>query len=190
MKTTTYALAIALGLVALVAPRAVWADPIVFSTSGTFNGGSIIGASTLSGTVTIDTTAGLVTAVDLSTTGTLVTGPYNTIMQQGPNTIFTPAYFTVGLNDAAGDFMGLVIATTTLVGFTGGPLCGGSECPTTLPGFLVSAVVPAGSVDSTELVSGSLSPISTPESSSELLLGIGLLVLGMVGITLHRKRLA
>ena len=75
-------------LSAAVGVPAAHADTI-FNVTGTFNDGA-----TLSGTITINTTAGMVTALDLTTTETGAMGPYTGIGGQG-GTGTAPNYYYV-----------------------------------------------------------------------------------------------
>jgi hypothetical protein len=184
MKIAKYVLAAA--LIALVTPSAVRAETIVFDASGTFSDGSI-----LTGTLTTDTTTGLVTAASLSTTGTKALGPFTLVLIQHPvkgnASLETVGIFDSSIND------GLSLVFPTLTSYTGGSLslCGSAFAHCPLPtGFILSdlgidfnttnAVFP--------LIEGMLTPVPTPEPSCLLLFGVGLS--GLVTMTLFRKQLA
>jgi len=173
MKTTIFALVTALGLVALVAPRTVWADT-VFNVSGTLQDGSV-----LMGTITIDTVRGVPTDAEVWTTGPTSVGPlpflgYSSDLQ----------FFEIASQGFNNDDIYLFLDTPSLIGYTGGPICGLSTgCVETigLPenlGPVISYVT-----DPVYLTSGSVTlPAAVPESSSVVLLGTGLLTLISIGL--------
>ena len=103
-------------LSAAVGVPAAHADTI-FNVTGTFNDGA-----TLSGTITINTTAGMVTALDLTTTETGAMGPYTGIGGQG-GTGTAPNYYYVFTN-MSGYSLDLYFPVSTLVGYAGSSLCG------------------------------------------------------------------
>jgi len=191
MKPKIYLLALAAALIAPLAPQAVLADTIdQFTVSGTYYGGS-----TLSGTITIDTTTGVVQAADLAWS-TVV--PDLTIFAEntfGPTPPY-PAYASIEVSDSVGDFVGLVFPVSSFVDYTGGSLCNGyfdspPLCPYSPGPWATDAY--EGVSPSTTLVSletGTVvltSVVSTPEPSGLLLLSTGLL--SLVGV-IRRKRLA
>ena len=184
MRTRYYVLGAVLGLVALIAPGAVRADTIVFDASGTFAGGA-----SLTGTVTIDTTNGLVTAESLATTGALVTGPFAGVSNQG-DTGTTPNYYYFFSNVESGYAIALVFTQSTLVGYNGGTLCGfngSANCQAAGSDF-ITVLIPQAAGGDVDLTQGQLQPQSTPEPSSFSMLLTG--GLGLLGIsTLRRKRL-
>jgi hypothetical protein len=92
-----------------------YAASVTLYLSGTFTDGAALG-----GTITIDSTAGTVTALN-ATVGSPEAGSYT--VSQGTGT--GNGYFNVGIGTTAGVFpsLSLVLATNTLVGYTGGPLC-------------------------------------------------------------------
>jgi len=183
MKTTKYMLALAAALIALLAPRAVLADT-VFTASGTFSDGS-----TLSGTVTINTTTGAVTGADLLWTD--VAAPLSTDILLGVvfGNLQLSAEDTTGVDYIELDFP--FNSQSFPVGYAGGPLCSNSDTA----GFCYSDTSLAGAnLTPTPLVvyleQGSLTPpagVPAPEPRGLLLLSIGLL--GLMGV-IRRKRLA
>ena len=145
----------------------------VFTVTGSFDNGAI-----LSGTATINTSTGIVTAFDLSTTGAFVSGPYTTVDPgQGP---FFGQYFvssTLSIFSIDLSFP----PPGSLVGYTGGSLCSDVvSC------FFISALnkttTPTPST-TFNLTSGSLTPqVATPEPSSLFLMLAG------AGLVSMRKR--
>jgi len=90
---------------------------LVFNAAGTFDDGA-----TLSGTLTIDTTIGTVTAVNLAV-GVSDTLIFDTVLSQVPNYPI-PGNFLVETGTAAADLapdiLNLDLPTTTLAGYSGG----------------------------------------------------------------------
>jgi hypothetical protein len=162
-----YRLALSLGLLALVAPSLVRADSI-FTASGTFQDNS-----TLSGTLTIDTSTGLITAAALIVQYNIspsLTEHFTDILgQTGPASV-----------DLEGDHFSdvfLYIDALTLMGYTGGPIC---STTVACVGSVVSEVSPANGITGVPfndfLVSGTLTaPSATPEPPTMVLLGASLL---------------
>ena len=181
MNTRKYALAAALALIGLLTPISVWADSVVFDASGLFSDGSM-----LTGTVTADTTTGLVTAANLTTTGTTSLGPFTFLLIQHP-VKGNPSLDTVGIFDASTvDGVSLVFPMLSSFGFGSVvPLCGNSplNCPQ-VGGFIISDFFTASGP--TPLTHGMLTPTASPEPSSLLLLGICLL--GLLGLGLRFRR--
>lgn len=148
-------------VVAIAAPIA-HADT-VFTVTGSFDDGAI-----LSGTATINTMTGLVTAFDLSTTGAFVSGPYTTVDPgQG---LFNGQYSVSStLSNSSIDFL---FPSGSLVGYAGGSLC---SLPVNCP--YVSFLTITAPFGNFALASGSLTPqvtTSEPSSVALMLLGVGL----------------
>ena len=139
----------------------------LFNASGIFDDGSI-----LSGTVTIDTTTGSVTASNL-----FVSGADNfsfTMIAGQSSTRFATEYFVGVRNASSTEDFNIDIpdgsSQNPLIGYNGGMLCTPTApCPSTSNLFnLTTNTFGAG------LTSGTLTAAS-PEPSSFLLLGTGLL---------------
>lgn len=173
-----YALALSLGLVALVMPNAVRADTI-FTASGTFGDNS-----TLSGTLTINTATGFVTGADLIVQYNIspgITETFTNILGQTPNSV-----------DLEGNLFGdlfLFIDASTLVGYTGGALCSTSV---SCVGSVVSDVSPGSGVKGVPfndfLTSGTLTgpATPTPEPPTAVLLASSLL--GLSAALIQKRR--
>ena len=136
---------------------ATYAALITFNASGVTADNSI-----LSGTVTIDDTAGLATAVNLTLSAPLSFTATN-LGGQGAGLSF----YTISASGPGSDAV-LRLPTTTLVGYTGGSLCSVSvTCA--LSSFAINGALNAS------FSSGSLTPI--PEPASALLIVGGLAAL-------------
>ena len=139
----------------------------LFNASGTFNDGS-----NLTGTVTIDTTSGSVTSVNLIVTG-VSNFTFVDIVGQQPDR--SPSQYFVGVENAAGteDFNFALPDSPTgnpLVGYTGGRICSDtSPCSTTSNLYNLQT-----NTFGSRLSTGTLTA-ATPEPSSILLLSTGLL---------------
>ena len=140
--------------------------------------GSFTGGTSLTGTLTIDTTTGLITGGLLTTTGTLAgTFSFSSLTDQmGDGPMGYVADFSSG-----GVFLSLVFFTSngTLVSYSGGGFCIGDTAGCGDPSELFND-------STTELMSsGSAVASAVPEPSTYLLLGGGLIGLALLG----RKRL-
>jgi hypothetical protein len=164
-------------------------DIVTFDASGIFH----VDSATLSGNFTMDTTTGLITAVDLYVSGPdfdTFNGIYQQIYNLGPNNNCYVTFDTDGTGFATYPILNLVLSVGTFVGYDGGvgsgmvPLDNSSSDLEWMAGS-VSAV------DLEKLQSGSITPEipsnATPEPSSFILLGTG--ALGLLYF-FGRRRLA
>ena len=140
----------------------------VFTVTGSFDNGAI-----LSGTATINTSTGIVTAFDLSTTGAFVSGPYTTV-DPGQGPFFFNQYFVSStLSNSSIDL--LFPPPGSLVGYTGGSLC--SDIVACIFISALNTTTTPTPSSTFNLTSGSLTPqAATPEPSSLFLMlsGVGL----------------
>ena len=180
MKTSKFMLAVGLGLFALVAPRTVRANSIVFNASGTFSDGSV-----LTGTVMIDTTLGSVTAANIFTTSFGAAGPFSLTSQE-----VDPSGNYSLVTSFPGTFFQLVLnfSTGSLVGYAGGPFCSANTICNAPPNVIEASQLESGAFQLFLSTGGLTVPTTAAEPSSVILLGTGLL--GLMGIGLYKKRLA
>jgi hypothetical protein len=171
------AAAAVLGLMAAaVAPAR--ADMILsFNAEGTFSDGA-----TLSGTVTIDVTTGVATAVDL-VVGAPDSLTFTTITFQAANSPVSGDYSIIA-ETSNSILFDIYLPTATLVGYDGGPFESNSQAVNGLP----SIIVYRGDVN-VALEEGSLSPsaISTPAPSTLVLALIGAFTAAAAGTTSLRR---
>ena len=151
----------------------------VFTASGTFANGA-----TLGGTVTINPATGEVTAINLT-----VSAPISATLTVAEGTGFGAAYVDFGVGTVSGTTdMTVALPGTTLVGFSGGPLCSTSApCGGISSGVRVSGVL-------TQLTSGSLtsgsSAAATPAPPSLWLALSGCLAAFVYALRRRRRNYA
>jgi hypothetical protein len=163
-----------------------YAAPVAFNVSGTF-----VDGTALSGTITIDTAAGTVTAVNV-TLGSPDANTY-TVIQTGVGS-GAPSYYSIPLGTAASpqglpSLNLLIPPRTTLVGYAGGALCSDSA-----PCSGVTSGVWLGVGNAVALTSGSLStsgptpPPSTPAPPTWALIGLAILLAASAAMLRGRAR--
>jgi len=164
----------ALGLIAGVSR----ADTIsTFNASGTFQSGS-----TLSGTVTIDTTTGVVTAVDL-TASSPDSLNFTFIQVQIPNSTDNGDFFLQTAPAAVGlPNLDFALPDSFLVGYVGGSI-GSLDQPAN--GYVSDVFYQFTPQVTDDLVSGNLTATPLPSSAW---MGLGLLGVLFAGSSLIRRR--
>lgn len=164
-------------IVLTICASGAYAETVTFDASGSLEGGS-----TLGGTFTVDTTDGMVTAVDLTLTSPYA-GTYDVLNGQSPD----GTGYNFGASFSYGTYPSITILlpVSTLVGYTGGPLCSlAMECN----GDEVSGLLITGAdqtVKVQQLTGGTASAgniSSVPEPSL-----FALIALGFAGLALRRK---
>jgi hypothetical protein len=156
-------------LAIVLCASSAYAASVVFTAAGTTADGA-----TLGGTVTIDTTAGTVTAANV-TLGAPDTSTY-TFIQAGTGPSAPVYVIQLGTAASGNPRMGLLVPGTTLVGYAGGALCSTSALCTD-----VTSYVFFGGDNPIDLTAGSLTPVppppSTPAPPTWALIGLAILLL-------------
>lgn len=150
-----------------------------FNVNGTWDNGFGTGSDgSLTGTVTIDVTTGVVTDIDVVETTTAASAlgvSSNTFNGVGAENPVGSEYIVE--SGSINLFTELVFPTASLIGYTGGDLCSfQNQCD--------NLTIYAVGVSGPFLESGTVTP-ATPEPGSLALLGTG--VLGFAGVLRRRK---
>jgi hypothetical protein len=164
-------------ILAVALPAA--AANVTFDASGTLSDGSV-----LSGTLTIDTTAGDIVGSDLITTGPSSFTFVNIVNQSYTQ---VPGNYNVGDRNSTStedfDFDLPDLGQTPLAGYDGGSICSASvSCVNGGGSNLYDLVLNQGGA---YLLSGSLSP-AVPEPTPTILISLGLFGLG--ALEFRRRR--
>ena len=174
---------ITLAIILSLFSATAYASSVVFDATGTFDNGN-----TLSGTLTIDTITGNPVSADLMVSGH--SAAYTTLQFQGtwPQTSPFMTELSFGNGEATDNYLTFLFEPVSLVGYTGGPLCGTNPAvcqDSTLIYRSSLATFSGGSVfNFSDLVSGSLTSASAPEPGGAALLSVG--IASLAGIARRR----
>jgi hypothetical protein len=167
-------------LVIVLCASGAHAGSVTLYLTGTFADGAALG-----GTITVDQTAGTVTALN-GTIGAPDAGSFTVSEGDG----IGPSYYDVGMGTTAGLYpsLSLALATTTLVGYNGGPIC---SLAATCNGVVAGLFKTTGSTAIALTVgNASLTPPAQPSSVPALspwALCALVLLLAASGALLHRR---
>ncbi len=199
MKTSTrLALFAALAVMALLAPGAMRADPMLPTITTFYVNGTTTTGETLSVTLSIDLTTGLLYNSDLMLTGAF-DDTFTSLITQGP-TLTSPAYYSSQWTDAAAfNYLFLYFPVSSLIGYAGGELCDLNDpCPSNDGNvyslYMNSTTDPLTDQTTTVLadftsLTVTTQPVATsPEPPAVALLAAGLV--GLLGLGWRRKSLA
>jgi hypothetical protein len=183
-----------LGLGLLIFPAFLHADTI---TTFALDGFTFQTPATLTGTITIDVTTGITTGINATYTAGSLTDEF-TVLRTSP--VLTSEFASVAsINIPTNDLLVFVFPTSSLVGYTGGPVCfyyivyPYGTCPVgpfNPPMAYVGSDFTKFPMESNFIQTGTLDPIpttTTSEPSNFVLVGSGLI--GALSLTgaLRRK---
>lgn len=182
------------GVGLLISPSLLHADTI---TTFSLDGFTFQSPATLTGTITIDVTTGVTTGINATYTAGSLTDEF-TVLHTSP--LLPTEYPSVAsINIPTNDLLLFVFPTSSLVGYTGGPLCfyyivyPYGTCPLgpfNPPMAYVGSEFTKFLMEDNFIQTGTLDPIptsTTPEPSTFVLLGSGVIAaLSLTGA--HRRK--
>lgn len=174
---------------------AVFLSPLAHAAVVNFTAaGEFVNGSTLSGLVSIDTATGLISDADLAISGNPAHFTTVDIQLTWPPAAPFLTEFRLSNGQASDNLLTLLLPPLSLVGYSGGILCGASNDPSCFDGALhytsnFATRLPDNTVPGSsfvQLVSGSLTPTPVPEPSTMMLFLAGSAI--VAGRRLRRVR--